>query len=271
MSDDTLAYSSFRIAAKYLRHYLGASHGKGHGTHSPFVYAFIRDLLMDRTVYPEYGRAEHIRRQMLSDKSLLEVEDFGAGPAAGAGRRRTVSSIARHSAKSPRLARLLFRMLRHYRPGSVIELGTSLGITTAYLALAVPETPVYTFEGSEAVADKALENFQQAGLKNVSLVRGNFDDQFAPFLSQRRRVDFLYVDGNHRREPTLRYFEAALPWVHNESVIVFDDVHWSSSMEQAWELVCNHPSVTCSIDLFWMGIVFFRREFYQKQHFRIRF
>ena len=162
-------------------------------------------------------------------------------------------------------------MIDFYAPTQIIELGTSLGITTAYLASANSAARVTTFEGSTAVAQIAGQNHQLLGLKNIILLEGNFDEQLPKWLEQHKSIDFAFVDGNHAFKPTMTYFEALLEVVHENSILVFDDIHWSAEMEQAWAQISAHPRVTLSIDLFFIGVVFFRKEFAQKQQVSIRF
>ena len=162
-------------------------------------------------------------------------------------------------------------MVNYYRPRTILELGTSLGITTSYLASGNPAAIVTTMEGAKEVAAVARKNFATAGLQNTSIIEGNFDDTLAQVVQDLGSVDCCFIDGNHRREPTERYFQQLLPITHNDSILIFDDIHWSREMEQAWETIRNHPSVRCSVDLFFIGIVFFREEFHEKQHFCIRF
>jgi predicted O-methyltransferase YrrM len=270
-------YSPFQLSKKYLRYWLTASNGKGHGVHSPFVFDFITKVLNDKTVYPEYNKVELLRKQLLKDKTILEVEDFGAGssvaktnlPAGQAGR-RSIASIANHAAKSKKWGQLLFRMIKYYQPKTILELGTSLGITTSYLSLAKPGTKLITMEGSKEIADVAKQNFKNLGLINNELIEGDFDDKLSSIIYQLSSIDFAFIDGNHRREPTERYFQEILSKVNNDSILVFDDIHWSREMEAAWENIKRHSSVTCSIDLFLIGIIFFRKEFKDKQHFKIR-
>ncbi len=264
-------YTPFKLAVNYLRYFIGASNGKGHGIHSPFLYEFITRVLNDRKTYPEYERVENLRKQVLRDKTLIEIEDFGAGSGYGQASGRTVASVAKRAAKPAKYGQLLFRMARHYRPGRMLELGTSLGITSAYLSLGAPGSVLMTLEGAGAVADRAENNFSALGLSAVTLVRGNFDDRLEGVLNTMHSVDLAFIDGNHRLEPTWRYFEQLLPFTGNESILVFDDIHWSREMEQAWEKIKGHPAARCSIDLYFIGIVFLRQEFKEKQHFRIRF
>jgi len=264
-------YSKSQLALKYLNYYLTASNGKGHGIHSPFVFHFVTKILNDKTNYSEYGKVEDLRASLLNDKTVLTIEDFGAGSTITKMNERTVASIAKNSAKPKKFAQLLFRMVRSYQPRTIVELGTSLGITTSYLSLAKPDAELITMEGAKEVAAKAKINFQQAGLQNYSLVEGNFDNTLSAVVNGLSTVDFAFIDGNHRREPTEKYFASLLPKTTNNSILIFDDIHWSREMEGAWETIKSHPSVRCSIDLFFIGIVVFRQEFREKQDFLIRF
>lgn len=264
-------YSAPRILFAYLNYWFRASSGKGHGIHSPFVYSFIRDVLMDRRTHPSWASVEAARKKLKADKRLLQVDDFGAGSVSGASRLRRVSSIARLAAKAPRYSRLFFRMVAFYKPAVVLELGTSLGLTTSYLSLANPAAKVFTMEGAKEVAAVAREQFQSLALQNIRLIEGNFDQTLPVFLKEQGVINFAFIDGNHRRDPTLSYFEQLLPHAGNDSVFIFDDIHWSEEMEQSWAAIRQHPAVRCSIDLFFIGIVFFRKEFQEKQNFCIRY
>jgi predicted O-methyltransferase YrrM len=239
--------------------------------HSPFVFEFITKILNDQQHYPAYDTVETLRKRLLNDQRILSVHDFGAGSATGASKQRSIASIAKNAAKPTPLGQLLFRMARHYQPANIIELGTSLGITTSYLSLACPEAGITTMEGSGEIAAAAQQNFNDLQLQNITIREGNFDDTLPAVIKQLPAIDFAFVDGNHRREPTERYFRQLLPQTHNDSVLVFDDIHWSRDMEDAWASISGDAAVRCSIDLFFIGIIFFRQEFREKQHFSIRF
>jgi predicted O-methyltransferase YrrM len=264
-------YSSLQLAVKYLRYYLTASNGKGHGTHSPFIYEFITRVLQDRKLYPDYNKVESLRRALLKDQSLLNVQDYGAGSSVDKTSQRRVSSIAKHAAKPKKYGQLLYRAAQYYKPQTILELGTSLGITTSYLSLANPDGKVITMEGAPAIAEKARQNFESLELKNISIAEGNFDTQLSSIISPLSSIDMAFIDGNHRKEPTERYFDQLLPKMSNDSILIFDDIHWSAEMEQAWATIKDHSSTRASIDLFFIGIVLFRGEFREKQHFNIRF
>lgn len=264
-------YNHFQLARKYLHYYLTASNGKGHGIHSPFVFDFITTVLNDRRPYPAYNIVERLRQQLLHDQRVVSVQDFGAGSTASSSSQRSIASIAKNAAKPKKFGQLLYRMVRQYQPATVLELGTSLGITTSYLAMASPVTRVLTMEGSSAIAAVARQNFSDLHLQQVELIEGNFDKTLPEVLHRRPSPDFVFIDGNHRREPTERYFEALFPGIQNDTILIFDDIHWSPEMEAAWANIKDRAEVRCTIDLFFIGIILFRAEFREKQHFVIRF
>lgn len=264
-------YSLFQLSRRYLQYLLSASSGKGHGIHSPFVFDFITRVLNDKNEYPAYHTVEKLRNRLLQDPRVIEITDFGAGSSVSRNNQRSISSIAKHTAKSRKYGQLLFRMVKYYQPLTILELGSSLGITSAYLSLAKPDADFITMEGSEKIAAIAKLNFQLLALENIHLVEGHFDHGLPSVLKALSSVDFVFIDGNHRQEPTERYFHQLLPKRKNDSIFVLDDIHWSREMEAAWAAIKKHPAVTCSIDLFFMGIIFFRNEFKEKQHFVIRF
>lgn len=264
-------YSPLKLASKYLGYYFTATGGKGHGIHSPFVFEFITKVLNDNYQYEEFARIEKLRKKMFLDNTSIEVEDFGAGSAVSKNTKRKIASIAKNASKTKKYSQLLFRMVKFYKSNCILELGTSLGITTAYLASANPAAKVITIEGAKEIAVKARENFKSLGLDNIQIIEGNFDQQLPSVINHLSSVDFVFIDGNHRQEPTERYVRQLMPKLHEGSIVVFDDIRWSREMEKTWENIKNLPAVRCSIDLFFLGVIFFRKEFGEKQHFTIRF
>ncbi len=264
-------YSPIQLAYKYLRYYVSANNGKGHGVHSPFVFDFIQHVLNDDRFFYAYQPIENLRKLMLVDSRVLSVEDFGAGSRVNKTHQRTVSSIAKSSLKPAKYGQLLFRIIDHYSPEYLLELGTSLGITSSYLAMANSSASLTTMEGSTAIASVAKENFQKLGIKNVRLIEGNFDHTLSAWLENKPKIDFAFIDGNHQYAPTVDYFKKILPLTDEYSILIFDDIHWSKGMEQAWNEIKQDSSVTLSIDLFFIGLVFFRKEFKVKQDLSIRF
>ena len=264
-------YSSLQLAAKYISYFLKAGNSKGHGIHSPFVFDFIQDVLNNRKGFHPGPYIEAVRRQLLKDDTVLEIQDFGAGSRISQLKTRKVREIASSALKPKKYAELLFRLVKKYQPASIIELGTSFGITTAYLATANPSVKLVTIEGAPAIHGMAVNLFKQLNLDNIQAVQGRFEDVLPQIAGGIDKVDLVYIDGNHRKDPTINYFRQFLPHVHNETIMVFDDIHWSKEMEEAWAFIKEHQQVRCTIDIFFLGFVFFRSEFSEKQQFTIRF
>lgn len=264
-------YTAIQLAVKWVQYYINASNGKGHGVHSPFVFEFIQNVLSDKRVFYAYEAVEEVRSQLLQNSTLLTLDDYGAGSTIYKSNTRKVQQIAATSLKPKKWAQLLFRIVNFYQVNTIIELGTSLGITTSYMALANQKGKVYTLEGAAEVANVAKQNFEKLQLENINLITGNFDSTLTQCLEKTGEIGLAFVDGNHKKEPTIRYFHQLLKNVSDTSIIVFDDVHWSREMEEAWQYIQQHSAVTLTIDLFFVGVVFFRKEQKVKQHFSIRY
>src|SRR5437868_13135536 len=158
-------YSKPHLLKKYIYYHLTASNGRGHGIHSPFVFDFIKNVLRDKRQYESYRSIEAVRKKLLLRQDEIEVDDLGAGSTAIKTKKRLVADIARSSLKSPKYAQLLYRIVRHYQSKTILELGTSFGISTAYMAVANETSKVYTIEGSPTIATIAKENFKQLDLR----------------------------------------------------------------------------------------------------------
>lgn len=257
-------YSPIQRARKYLYYYITAKNGKGHGVHSPFVFDFIQHVLNDDRYFYAYQSIENIRKLMLNDTRVLSVENFATGSS-------TVSYVAKSALKSVKFGQLLFRIIDHYAPEYLLELGTSLGITSAYLAMANPSATLTTMEETTAIAAVAKENFQKLGIKNIRLIEGDVDHTLPAWLETNPTIDFAFIEVNPRYTSTIHYFHRLLDHTHEYSILIFDDIHRSAEMEKAWNEIQQHPVVTLTIDLFFIGLVFFRKEFKVKQHLAIRF
>ena len=264
-------FSKFQLAKKYLHYYLTASNSKGHGIHSPFVFDFIKNVLTDKKNYDCYKKIEDRRKELLHDTTVIEVEDLGAGSSVIKTNQRVVKNIAQSSLKPKKFSQLLFRIVNYYKPETILELGTSFGITTAYLAAGNKNANVFTCEGAKNIAAIAQQTFQKFNHKNITLTKGDFGNTLPSLLTQIKNVDLAFVDGNHRTEPTLKYFQQLLNHSTPTTLLIFDDIHWSAEMEAAWIQIQQHPQVTLTIDLFFIGIVCINPAIKVTQHFVIKF
>jgi predicted O-methyltransferase YrrM len=238
--------------------------------HSPFLFDLVSNVFADKKHYSAYDKVENLKTRLLKDKTEIEVEDYGAGSKKLANNRRSIRQITRYSSKSKKHGRLLYRLVQYVKPVTVLELGTSLGLSTAYMALAIESAKIITIEGASKVAEKARQNFEHLGLQNIVLFTGKFDEVLPDVWNQIPKLGMAFIDGNHQEAPTKKYFEQCLKKSDTDTILVFDDIHWSHGMENAWNYIVNHPEVTLSIDIYHMGIVFLNKAL-AKQHFIIRF
>ncbi|MBV8250986.1 MAG: class I SAM-dependent methyltransferase [Chitinophaga sp.] len=259
----------FSVAGKYLKYYFTA--GNRHDVHSPFVFSLIEEVLRDKKQQPAFREIELLRQQLLRSEETIQVTDLGAGSIVSGGNDRRVRDITRYAAKQPKFGQLFYRLIQYLQPQYLVELGTSMGMSSAYMAKANPNATVYTIEGCPNIAAKARSNFDSLGIKNIEQRIGNFDTELPKLLQQIPRLDWMYIDGNHRKEPTWNYFQEALPYVHNDTVLIFDDIHWTPDMEEVWHRIMQSEQVTYTIDLFFIGLVFFRKDFKVKQHFTLKY
>ena len=249
----------FKIKS-FLSYWLGAV--DEHSLHSPFFFDLYTTQIKPRAAIDRFSRIETLRQKLLQDQRTISVRDLGSK-----GNRkseRKISTIARTSLSTPRFSSIFCQMVHHFKATCVVELGTSFGINTLYLA-EKPDASVTTFEGALSIADIAALTFEFSGKKNINLIVGNIDKTLPAFLQRIRRVDFAFIDANHRYEPTVRYFEWLLKKTHDKSVLVVDDIHDSAEMERAWTAIKSHRLVYGSADLFRCGIVFFDPSL-NKQH-----
>lgn len=245
-----MQYSKFHIAHHYLQHFINAESWRS--VQSPFNYKLAKAINSD-SIPADFKPIEKIRKSLLRNNSKIKVTDFGAGSAEY---EKKISSIAKNSLKSKKYARLLYRLVKLTNSNHILELGTSFGISTSYMALANAQTKIVTIEGSKAIAEIAQEGFSILGLNNIHQVIGSFEDTLLSTLNYIPLLDFVFIDGHHQKAATLNYFELCLTKSHINTVYIFDDINWSEGMESAWKELKNHKQTTLTIDLFMMGILF---------------
>ena len=240
-----------------------------HGVHSPFVFDLVTKCFYDTKKHTEYSLLKEYRKSLLKNKNYIEVSDYGAGSKVFKSNKRQISKIAQTAGISQKRAELLFRITKYFKPDSILELGTSLGLATSALALGNTKSRIKTLEGCQNTIHQCQLQLQKFNINTVECINTEFSSYLKNFQLPTSNFQLIYFDGNHSKQSTLNYFELLLPTISNESVWIFDDIHWSLEMEEAWEIIKNHPRVTVSIDTFQWGIVFFRYE-QEKEHFVIR-
>jgi predicted O-methyltransferase YrrM len=237
-----------------------------HGVHSPFVYDLVTKCFNDKKNYPEYELLKAHRKALRRDDSLFEMTDFGEGSRVFKGNARKVSAVVKNAGMKKKRQKLLFRLVRYVKAENVLELGTSLGLGTVALSLSNTFAAVNTVEGCPNTLQKAQHYFEKFNLHNIAIHQQMFSDYLDKTFDT---FDLIFIDGDHNGARTLAYFHSLLNNVHNDSVIIFDDIYWSKDMTAAWQQIIANEKVTVSIDTFQWGLVFFRKE-QRKEHFVIR-
>ena len=259
---------NFTYCFHFVRHYFNAK--RIDVLHSPFVFSLYNTCIKRQPLNRTFDDIELLRKQLKADGKVLLQKDFGAGSSLFSGKKRSVREFVYLHAKQARLQQIFYYLIKRFQYTQIIELGTSLALTTAYLAKAAGESgKVLTIEGSDEIAKAAKANLNSLRLPNAHVLVGTFEAELPQALSELGKVDLAYIDGNHQYQHTLNYFYQLLPHVHNDSMLIFDDIYWSTGMAKAWKEIKQHSDVTITVDLFFVGLVFFRKE-QAKEHFRLR-
>ncbi len=240
--------------------------------HSPFAYGFLNNVLREKKYYDDFKILDSLTRELMESDKIIETVDYGAG---GKGKepvkyKTTLGKVAKRRSHPLKRLHLLYNLSAYLKPSTMLELGTAVGISSMYLKKPVPESKMITVEGCPVLASIARENFRKAGLKNIDVIAGNFDEVLDDVLQKFDKLDFVFFDGNHKKEPTLDYFNKCVEKSHPGTVFLFDDIHWSGEMEQAWERIKADERVSVTMDIFWFGFVFFRKGI-AKQDFVVKY
>lgn len=233
--------------------------------HSPFVFDFcnqVRDA-------PPSDAAQQVDRffQRLSRRA----ESFTWDHPMGGNRQSPVRQLIKQSSLPPAYGYLLNHLVQHYGVKRILELGTHLGVGTSYLCAGNQPECCITLEGSAVLSQHARDHFSQLNLPSTEVITGLFEKTLPDVLSENSAFDLVFFDGHHDGQATWNYFLQCLPHSHPNTIFIFDDIYWSRDMYRAWKMICAHEDVRLSIDLYRMGIIFFRKEKIQSEHFCLRY
>jgi predicted O-methyltransferase YrrM len=255
--------------AAYFNYYRKAA--TRYRVHSPYVYELIEKVFRDKERYNDYRSLNRVRKRYARRKDKVETMDFGAA----AGNKKyivritTVGKVVRERTHSRKQLEFLYRMAKWFQPETILEFGTAAGISALYLGKGSPGSRMITMEGCMGLASIANKSFAKRNL-NIEVEVGDFDAILDNILKRTDKLDMVFFDGNHRKTPTLDYFEKCIEKADENSVFMFDDIHWSRGMSSAWTTIKKDPRVSVTIDLYWIGLVFFKKNI-EKQDFVIRY
>lgn len=258
-----------RYSLKYIHYLLFAKHKKGHGIHSPFLFKLITEIFISKIEDKKLEQVFLAYNKIKQNKQLLTFEEIGAGSSYKKLNQLTVGKIVQKSSINKKYGKLLYGLVKFFNPETILEIGTSVGISTAFIAQAAPNANFKTIEGISQKIEIAKKISSKLNLK-PEFIHGNFNHMLASVLEKYQTLDFVFFDGNHTKEATLNYFNQCVAKTDNNSVFIFDDIHWSEDMENAWECIKQNKNVTLSVDLFRLGLIFFRKEL-SKEHYVIKF
>jgi predicted O-methyltransferase YrrM len=259
---------NFHQIRHFILHFFLAKR-KGHGVHSPFVYRLCEEVFYNNSDFYCFSELRSLRKQLLMNEQVLLVEDYGAGSMTFRSNERKIKDIVARGTSSMAQSEMLYRLVNLLGCRVCIELGTSAGLNTLYLAAANKKGQIITIEGSRSLSQFASSLAQRKGFRNITYINALFDVSLPDTLAKTAPPDLVYVDGNHTYSATMRYFRLLLEKKHKDTVLVFDDIYWSAGMTMAWKEICEHPEVTLCIDTFYSGIVFFKKEFREKTQLRL--
>ena len=259
--------SRFRYTFNYFKYLLFAKHKKGHGIHSPFMYNLITKVFNNKTVDNDLEKIFATHNKLIKSKELITYDEIGAGSRYKPSGRQAIGKVVKRSSVNKKYGKLLYDLICYFKSEDVLELGTSVGISTAYMAQ--QSKKIISIEGIKAKAEIAQKIATQLN-QPTEFIIGDFDQVLESVLKSYEKLDFVFFDGNHRKESTLKYFKLCLEKVHNETIFVFDDIHWSVEMEEAWNEIKKNEKIKVSVDLFQMGLIFFKKEL-SYEHYVIKF
>lgn len=259
---------NLQVAVDFLKYRLKAK--TRHGVHSPFAYRLVDQVIYDFYAKKVYSDIEKLRSELFLDVRSITITDLGAGSLLTKNKQNKISTLARNILKPARLDQLIYRLIADVNPGNIIELGSCLGITTAYLAKAAPNARVISIEECPETAAIALENLDKLHIQNSELLVGNLDELLPDIIKNIPELDLILINGSHTKEAILNYFQWCLPKLSERSIMIFDHIHRSKEMNEAWEHIKGQPKVSVTIDLFQIGLVFVKKG-QAKEDFVIRF
>jgi len=269
-------FTSLKFVIKYCKYHIWGKHKKGHGIHSPFLFDIVTSVLNNKNVDDELKQIFNLHDTYKKSKEPLVFKEMGAGSQRKSKKSdslivtTTVGKAIRKSSVTKKYGKLLYQVGKYFQPQNILEIGTSLGISTLYLAQGASESNIITMDGVKEKIEIAKNTARELNLHNIRFYCTDFDTGLPEILEKTDTLDFVFFDGNHTCEATLKYFESCLVKAHNDSVFILDDIYWSTDMTKAWNIIKNNPKVTVSIDLFQLGILFFKTEI-TPGHYVIKF
>lgn len=255
-----------------ILYYTRSKHAKGHGIHSPFVYDFVRKVLVQKkTKKHQKTQVKNLRKKLTKKTDIINLANHGAGSRIQNEHKSfPIGKLIKQSGLTTKYITLLIDTIQHYKYNNFLELGTCCGLTTTAVAIANPKLDIVTIENAHERASWAQKEFKRRELNNINLIEMDFTSAINRLNKNNKRFDMVFIDGDHTYEGTMKYFKLLKPMMNENGVLIFDDIYWSKEMTQAWKEICNTQSCGITIDMYRMGMLFIRPN-QHIEHFIIRF
>ena len=238
-----------------------------HGIHSPFVYDLVTKCFYDSKKQGAYKTLRAYRNKTIQHKKIIPITDFGSNYRVFKSKERKVSTVTKNAKITLKKQKLLYRVISYFKPDTILELGTSIGLGTIAMSIANPSSKLITMEECPNTSKLAQHYFNEFGLKNIYLKNSTVEDFFK--IKSSIKYDIVFINENHNKEDIINYFNILSDKINNDSILIFDGIYWNIKMTEAWNQIKGNPKVTLSIDTYYWGFIFFRIE-QEKQHFTIR-
>ena len=260
--------ASMITALQFIRHRIRSSSCLSF--HSPYLFQLLSHACDENATSPEFERIEKQRKLLLQSKEPIVKTDKGAGSQSNPGSNTSIAKIARSALSKPYQCRFMSRIVQESGARHILELGTSLGISTCYLAAGAPEGKITTIEADPAIVQQAKNNFEKLGFHHIEIHQSTFEEFFNAGKEVTPSYDFIFMDGNHQRAALLQYYNALRPSCHPKTIIIVDDIYWSREMHLGWKHLISLPEITQSVDCFHFGMLFFNPDFLEKKNHMVR-
>lgn len=253
------------IICEYIK-YIAKAKGR-HQIHSPFVYELIDVCFSQKVAKKDKNSLNHFISLLYQDKNQYNFDSQGAGS-----KRKNhyiqIKQFAQNARSKGKYWKLLYKISKHYQPTRILELGTNFGFGSLAFAFGHSQTEVDTVEGSKTLFEINQKNFTKFSELKINFHCSTFNDFFEN--QGKLKYDVIFIDGDHTSKQLLKHLEKAIEYCHNETLIIIDDIRWSSDMYTAWEQIIADKRFNLTIDLFKLGIILLKAN-KEKEHFIIRY
>lgn len=210
------------------------------------VDRFIEQYISDNKYSQHVNNIESARINFLQNNDIL--------PSSG----KSVGEYCKASSSPQSKGEFLMKLIRVIKPDNCLELGTNFGISAAYQACGLElngKGRLITIEYNRELLPYSDDLWDKIGIKHrIQQYQGKFEDVLSEILSMLQEIDFVYIDGNHRKEPTLSYFNEIYPFLRKDSVVVFDDITWSDEMKEAWMILSKDQRINNAFEVHDLGV-----------------